>query len=72
MEPIMTPCTKYFWMKGYTQMIGTVEMTMAEYLMTLLIWASRWAAMGSVPVSAVFMLATSRISRRTFCKGYLL
>ena len=49
----MTPCTKYFWMKGYTQMIGTVEITMAEYLITLLIWASRWAAMGSVPVSAV-------------------
>ena len=34
-EPIITPCTKYFWMKGYTQMMGTVDTTMAEYLMTL-------------------------------------
>ena len=31
----MTPCTKYFWMKGYTQMMGTVDTTMVEYFMTL-------------------------------------
>ena len=51
MEPIMTPCTKYFWMKGYTQMMGTVDTTMAEYFITLAICCSLWAAMGSVPVS---------------------
>ena len=46
MEPIMTPCTKYFWMKGYTQMMGTVDTTMVEYFMTLAMVCSCAAAVG--------------------------
>ena len=67
----MTPCTKYFWMKGYTQMMGTVDTTMVEYFMTLAMVCSCAAAVGSVPVSAAFMLATRSSSRSHSCRGNL-
>lgn len=64
MEPIITPDTKYFCIKGYSTIMGIIDIIMTQYFISTYI---TFTSLGS-PVS-LLALFWSTISRRIICKG---